>query len=297
MTEAAKTDAALLAHLETGSTHLCQCWSITRADGVTYGFTDHDRPLNFDGIAFQADSGLSARALALSTGLAVDNSEAVGLLQADVINEADITAGRFDGADVRNWQVRWDDTAQRRLQFRGRIGEITRQAGQFQVELRGLTDLLNQPTGRTFLKTCDAVLGDRRCGVATDDAAFAVTLPVLDPDASGRFDVADTGNADGWFVQGRVEVITGAAKGLVATIKHDRPEAGRRRMTLWTALRADLTAGDMVRLIAGCDRRAETCRAKFDNLINFCGFPHMPGDDWLVSVPRSDAADGGSLTR
>jgi len=53
-----------------------------------------------------------------------------------------------------------------------------------------------------------------------------------------------------------------------------------------------------VRLTAGCDRRAETCRVKFDNLVNFQGFPDMPGDDWQATVPRqSQPATGGSLVR
>ena len=292
------TSAGLFTHLRTGATHVCQCWSITRADGRTFGFTDHDRPLSFDGITFLADSGMSARALALSSGLAVDNSEAVGLLQSDVIAEADIVAGRYDGAEVRNWLVRWDDVAQRQLRFRGRIGEITRQAGQFQVELRGLTDLLNQPSGRTYLRTCAAVLGDAQCGVDTTDPVYAVTLPVLAQSDLREIVVARSDYNDRWFEQGRLEVVTGAAKGLVAGIKEDRIDGSRRRLVLWQALRADLKKGDTVRLVAGCDRRAETCRVKFANLVNFRGFPDMPTDDWLTAVPRSDdAGDGGSLWR
>ncbi|MCF7700335.1 DUF2163 domain-containing protein [Loktanella sp. M215] len=292
------TAAGLFAHLGTGATHVCQCWSITRSDGVTFGFTDHDRPLAFEGITFLADSGLSARALGLSSGLAVDNSEAVGLLQSDVIAEADIAAGRYDGAEVRNWLVRWDSVGQRQLRFRGTIGEITRQAGQFQVELRGLTDALNQPSGRTYLRSCSAVLGDAACGVDTDDPAFAATLPVLDQRGAGEFVVADTGYNDRWFEQGMLEVVSGNAKGLTATIKHDRLENGRHRIILWQALRAAVRTGDRVKLIAGCDKRAETCRLKFANLVNFRGFPDMPGDDWMISVPRSDdAGNGGSSVR
>ncbi|SHE50424.1 phage conserved hypothetical protein BR0599 [Loktanella atrilutea] len=290
--------AGLFAHLATGSTHICQCWAITRADGVTFGFTDHDRPLAFDGITFLADSGLSARALALSSGLAVDNSEAVGLLQNDVIAEADIVAGRYDGAEMRNWLVRWDSVGQRQLRFRGRVGEITRQAGQFRVELRGLTDALNQPSGRTYLRSCSAVLGDAACGVDTDDPAFAVVRPVLAQTEARELTVAGEDYTDRWFEQGVLEVVTGKARGLTAAIKHDRLEDDRRRITLWQALRADVRTGDTVRLIAGCDKRAETCRVKFTNLVNFRGFPDMPGDDWMTSVPRSDdAGDGGSLVR
>ena len=44
---------ALLAHLDEGTTTLAWCWRISRADGVTFGFTDHDRTLTFDGTDFE----------------------------------------------------------------------------------------------------------------------------------------------------------------------------------------------------------------------------------------------------
>ena len=61
-------DAALQAHLDTGATTLARAWLLTRVDGVRYGFTDHDRDLSFDDVVFRADSGLTAKALAQSTG-------------------------------------------------------------------------------------------------------------------------------------------------------------------------------------------------------------------------------------
>ena len=74
------SSAALYAHLATGATTLCRVWILTRKDGVVMGFTDHDRDLSVEGIACRADAGLSARALQQTTGLSVDNSEAVGAL-------------------------------------------------------------------------------------------------------------------------------------------------------------------------------------------------------------------------
>jgi uncharacterized phage protein (TIGR02218 family) len=38
---------------------------------------------------------------------------------------------------------------------------------------------------------------------------------------------------------------------------------------------------------AGCDKTHHTCRAKFANIINFRGFPHMPGNDFLTAIVRS----------
>ena len=131
----------LLAHLAGGVTTLCRAWAVQRKDGTLLGFTDHDRDLRFDGIVFRAGTGMTARALVQTTGLAVDNSEAVGALSSDAVTEADLMAGRYDAAEVRCWLVNWTDVAQRLLQFRGSLGEIVRSGGAFRAELRGLTAL------------------------------------------------------------------------------------------------------------------------------------------------------------
>lgn len=137
-------------HLASGATHICRAWALYRRDGVRMGFTDHDRDLVFGGITFRAGAGMSAMAVQQTTGLSVDNSETLGALSADAITARDITAGRYDGAEIRAWLVRWDDVATREMQFRGHIGEIRKQGGSFSAELRGLTDALNQPGGQVF---------------------------------------------------------------------------------------------------------------------------------------------------
>ena len=73
---------ALNAHLQTGVTGICHLWTLERRDGQVLGFTDHDCDLEVGGLIHHAGSGLTASALQLATGLAVDNSEAVGALSA-----------------------------------------------------------------------------------------------------------------------------------------------------------------------------------------------------------------------
>ena len=46
----------------------------------------------------------------------------------------------------------------------------------------------------------------------------------------------------------------------------------------------------------GCDRQLATCRDRFANMINFRGFPHVPGADFLLRYPKADSRlDGGAL--
>ena len=71
------------------TTTIARCWAVTRTDGMVLGFTDHDAVLDFDGIAFRPDAGMTAQALVQGLGLAVDNTEAQGVLSDDAITAAD----------------------------------------------------------------------------------------------------------------------------------------------------------------------------------------------------------------
>lgn len=291
-------NAALQAHLEGGLTTVCHAWMITRKDGVRFGFTDHDLPLNFEGVDFRADAGLSARAIAQTTGLAVDNTEAIGALSDAAIREDEIEQGRFDGAMVQAWLVNWQDISQRWLQFRGTIGEIRRVDGTFRAELRGLTEALNRPLGRVYQKPCTAVLGDAACRFDTGLPGYTVELAV-DGEEDGRsFDWAALPGFDPeFFIRGRLDVLDGPAAGLFGLIKHDRQRGKRRVIELWEPIRGDVSQGVMIRLTAGCNKQMETCRLKFNNLVNFQGFPDLPGEDWVVAVPKTTGANTGGSRR
>ena len=287
---------SLAAHLASGATTVCRCWALVRTDGAVFGFTDHDRPLSFEGIVFRADTGLTARALQQTTGLSVDNTEALGALSDASLTEEDILAGRYDNAEVRAWLVNWARVADRVLQFRGTVGEVTRAGGAFEAELRGLTEALNQPQGRVYQKQCAAILGDGSCrfDLATPGYATERAVEVAEDRRVFRF-TAFPGFDDRWFERGRFRVLSGRAEGLVGVVKNDRATAGGRRIELWEAIALPVRPGDMVRIEAGCDKRADTCRLKFQNFLNFRGFPDIPGEDWLMSYPvRSGANTGGS---
>ena len=290
-------DEALRTHLTQGVTTLCHAWAITRKDGRKFAFTDHDMALSFGGLDFRADTGLSALALAQSTGLSVDNTEAMGALSDASIREDEIEQGRFDGAEVRAWLVNWADGSQRWLNFRGTIGEMTRTGGAFRAELRGLTEGLNRPLGRVYQKPCTAVLGDRGCRFDVGEEGYSQIIPVQLVEGARTFhwNGFDSFEVD-WFTRGRLEVVDGPAKGLWGMIKHDRIVDDVRIIELWEPIRGAVEAKTQVRLVAGCDKRSETCRLKFNNLLNFQGFPDLTGEDWVVSVPRASGANtGGSL--
>jgi uncharacterized phage protein (TIGR02218 family) len=289
----------LQASLDSGTTTLCRCWQLVRRDGRVMGFTDHDLDIAFGGVIFSAGTGLDPSMLQTSIGLAVDNAQAAGALSDASISEADIRAGRYDSAEIDHWIVDWTDPSRRVHMFRGQIGEIRRSDTHFEAELRGLADLLNVLVGRTIKRSCDRVLGDERCRVDLADGRYLFGTSVDVAGRGGNVTLAEPGGFEaGWFSRGLVRWVDGRNEGLTSPIQEDRLADGTRTIQLAAEPPFMPERGDRLDLVAGCDKQATTCRAKFDNFLNFRGFPHIPGEDWVLAYPRKGQRhDGSSLKR
>lgn len=291
---------SLAAHLAQGATTLCHCWSLTRRDGAALGFTDHDRDLTIAGLTYAARSGLEAAEATAELGFAVGGGEVAGALTALGIADADVAGGLYDAASVETWLVDWAAPETRLLLDIGTIGEVRRAGTAFVAELRGLMDRLDAERGRTFRATCGADLGDARCRVDLADPRYRASGTVLAQIRPGAYAVAVAGDlAGGRFAGGRLLWTGGANAGLAADIRAlDRDGAGAR-LDLWQEPPRPVNAGDGVDLTVGCDKRLATCRDAFANVLNFQGFPHMPGNDFVLRrAPGSGPGlDGGSLFR
>ena len=141
------------------------------------------------------------------------------------------------------------------------------------------------------------MLGDVYCGFDTSAVGYSLDIAVEDVERRRVFRWENFGDFDPeWFSRGRVEILDGPLQGLWGSVKHDRVDNTGRTIELWEPLRGAIEPGVSLRITAGCDKRSETCRLKFQNLSNFRGFPDLPGDDWLIAVPKSTGANtGGSL--
>ncbi len=284
-------------HLDEGTTTLAWCWRLTRADGQVFGFTDHDLPLTFDGTTFEPDSGFTASEIRTGSDLSVDAQDAEGVLTSTTITETDILDGRWDNAEVEIWRVNWQDASQRVLMRKGAIGQVRRGRVQFVAEMRSRAHVLNQTVGRTFQASCDASLGDARCGIDLEDPAWKGpgTVAVLLRDRA--FYVAGlSGFAAGLFTFGTLTWDTGANAGRrVEVERHEVASTGEAIITLLEPPGSPIAANDAFTIRAGCDKAFATCRDRFANGVNFRGFPHIPGQDTVIRYAAKGEDNAGAV--
>lgn len=256
---------------------LALCWRIERCDGVTIGLTGHDRDLEIDGLLYRAAPGMVPSAIVRAEGLEGDTMDVAGALTHAAFREADLLTGRWDGARVVLFAADWTGVGASVPLSEGRIGAVELSDEGFTAELAGVAAALERRVAEATSPDCRAELGDRRCRVpmagrrrmarVVASAGAVLTMDRAEPEENG-------------YGEGRLRWFDGEGAGMEAAIA---ASAGFT-VTLRRAPAFD-PAGAAVLLIEGCDKRMESCAARFGNAANFRGEPYLPGIDLLTRYP------------
>src|SRR6185437_12501899 len=172
--------------------------------------------------------------------------------------------------------------------------EITRADGRFTAELRSGQHALNVPKGRLYQSLCDAHLGDARCTIDLTDSRYRALADVSAVHYRYRLEIGGLGGFDaGWFGFGTAQWTSGRRDGVSDQILNHVRIGGADILAFAAPVGDWVVAGDSLTALAGCDRRFATCRDKFANGVNCRGFPHIPGNDFVLSYPKPGSSLNG----
>ena len=260
--------------------YLCTCWEVTLSDGQVKRFTDHDKDLTFLSNTYIADNSCQASMLESGENLSIDNVEMKIYLETHVSRD-DIVGGLYDGARVKIYLVNWQNTANYCALPGGYLHRIEEDGtGEAVFELVSLSSKLNQKVGRIVIPTCDADVGDTRCGI---DLTSYTHAGVVDSVTSRRVFVdTTTAQADDYFAYGKITWLTGDNAGYVSEVK----TYSSNTFTIMKPPPNAIAVGDTFNATIGCDRTKETCINTFSNITNFRGFPFVPGSLRALSGPK-----------
>ena len=256
---------------------LAFCWRIERRDGVTIGLTSHDRDLAVEGLRYRAAPGMTPSAVRSGIGFDGEDMDVEGALVADAISEADLMAGRWDGAALEVRLTEWEAPgALWLLLAQGEIGAVARRGASFTAELVGAAALLREAAAPSTSPDCRARLGDRQCRVDMAARRRIVTVEAVEDGV-----VTVPGLAAGAYAFGTVRWLGGANGGIVQAVRDNDGDG----LTLADPPPFAVEAGTLALLTEGCDGQLETCAGRFGNVPNFRGEPYLPGMDLLTRYP------------
>ena len=252
-------------------------WRIERRDGVTSGFTSHDRDLTLNGLTLRAAPGIRPAAIRLTTELSGDDAQMDGALTHDAISADDLAAGRFDGAAVIVGTIDWQ-TGEAHDLFSGTIGETEMEGEAFSAQLHSLKAALDfDPVPRTS-PGCRARFCGPGCNLSPARFTREATVSAIDRASNA---VAFEGLPHDLFVFGDLRWLAGEAIGLRHAILAE--DAGM--LVLDSTIPDGVAVGTRASLREGCDRTIATCATRFANAVNFRGEPFLPGNDLVARYP------------
>lgn len=124
-------------------------------------------------------------------------------------------------------------------------------------------------------------------GTATFTRRDAWTRAGLVTDSDGkrifRAQITEPRAVDAWFNGGVVTFETGPNAGVSVEVKNWTSAGGE--IELFVSAPNDIEPGDYFRIYPGCDKSRISCAAIFKNILNFRGFPDIPGQDELFAYP------------
>ena len=275
-----------------GST-LAVCMKVTRSDAVVVGFTSLNAPLTVSGVLYKP--GFDPSAIVQSSGLAVDNLELTVLPDAPgglAVDRYDLISGLWDNAAFQIFEVNWKSpTDGINVLKRGTMGQAQETRGSYTIELRGLKQALQQPVGAVTSKTCRYRLGDAGCTLNLATFTFAHTVTSVT--SRHVFTCTAAAEASDYFGDGQVTCLTGLNAGYARKVKSFAAGV----FTLAQEFPFTVAIGDTFSCAAGCRKRhgittanptgISDCKTKFNNVLNFGGEPHVPGNDALTTDPTT----------
>jgi len=253
-------------------------WRVQRRDGVTLGFTSHDSDLWFDGVVHRSAPGMIPSSIRRTADFEPDSAEVQGALSHESISAADLSAGRFDGAQVRIGLVDWE-TLEREVLYRGAIGGVVEEDGRFTAELVSRkAELQRDPIPRTS-PACRAEFCGPGCGLPS--VLYTHEVSVTTTNIANNRVTLNLPKLAERFVGGALRWIDGPHAGVAMQVLATFGSA----LVLDTPISAALSSGHRGILREGCDHTIFTCAQRFGNASNFQGEPYLPGNDHITRYP------------
>ena len=105
-------------------------------------------------------------------------------------------------------------------------------------------------------------------GCRLNEADYLYEETIVEKIDNHTFRIGTIGTApDGYYTAGLITFADGSTRLIIKQVGH--------KITISRGS-TEVNVGEPVKLLPGCDKARETCRDKFDNVVNFGGWPFIP---------------------
>ena len=268
-------------HIANGT--ICTCIRVQDALGTYYGFTDHDIQLTIDGLTYKPSAALERISMNLRNNAEVSNQELASAWSIDLPQD-DLQSGIFDNAEVYVFKVSWVDVTLGKIDiFKGQLGTVQWSEDGFRADIVSSMQQLSKPLGATVTLKCRHKLfstaNDQQigfCGVNPASFTYSGSISTIVVQKL-KFTMPTLSLASGFCSNGTIIWTGGNNNGFESFVKI-HTSGGTDTIELFLPTNLAMQVGDTFTIYAGCNKTTYYCKNKFNNLVNFGGFPHIKNE-------------------
>jgi uncharacterized phage protein (TIGR02218 family) len=246
--------------------------------------THYPRDLRMsNGHVYRTASGYEFTGYTANTSMAAAMIDLDGIAGFAGIGRDAIASGVFDNARCYLFACDWTNPIEDYEPIVASIlGKTTIEDDRYKIEEMALVDVLSQSVGRTYTPTCPWRFGSAECGVNL--LPITVTGTLTSVTSANLFEDSSRAEADDYFAMGSIRFTTGANAGL----KEQEIRAySSGVIETYEPFYYMPQVGDAYSMIPGCRKRfAVDCVVKWNNGVNFGGFPDVPTSTTYTSRGR-----------
>ena len=253
------------------------CLRIEPLTGSPIYLTHHPRDLVMRGHTYLSTSGYDFTGYSSAASTSPSMVDLQGIAGLAGIGYDEINSGVFDNARAYLFATTWNSPVEDEEEIVASIlGKTTLRDDTYTIEEMALIDVLNQSVGKTYTVACPKTFGGTEYGGCNKSLVAPVTVTGTLTGVTSRSIVTDSARAEvaDYFGAGTIQFTSG-------------PNAGLKPLEIKSFAAGVIETfepfyylpviGNAYTMVAGCrKRRQEDCYVKFNNVVNFGGFEHIP---------------------
>jgi uncharacterized phage protein (TIGR02218 family) len=292
--------SSLQASLDLPEAQIARLYWVRRRDGKNYYLTDWQTPISMNitefppsetaGIKkFEPSQAPNASAVITELGLNSSNATFSSYFMINGVDIADIRRGLYKDSDCYVYLCDPAKSDSSALIVAGYLAGAKNLGDEiYEIDFRSLEQQLENNIGSTVTELCPQKLGDFKCKIparsttatittVTSRYIFRVTTPPLTFGGTPNFWQFGSLSYSVLGISSNLYDITGNI------VKSVYMGNNITELYLLSSFHEDLLPGQAVTLLEGCGCTATICNSR-GNIVNFRGFPDLPGVDKLIAT-------------